>query len=631
MLASLTRNVFALVMSAPWFASALIHSTPEGCFSTFNTTWATDLNVCPTDDVAYVGLRLQYDIQACLDIDIYAALGKRNDSRNAANLVGCGHSAGVSRGDDFPVLLPEQLRPSGAGLVSLQLLCGIKQSGLETSDFYNYAFHLKTSNALGFSHTSAAGHNHFRVRRDPQYCSGSSVTTAASEPTSTVVRARGKRAIVSESSTTLPPSTTTVTEAASTPVASLQMSRRASLLGPPLSLLCPQGQERWGSQDCTALHRIASHRTTDSGYRGPSSRQPGRGMSTGTDGPSIDASDQLDPKIDFLAGTVAGVAGLIVGQPFDTIKVRFQSTQYANRYSSTFGALMAIARDEKPRSLFRGVTSPMAGIAFVNGLIFSSYGFFLRVQTGAGNGDGIGKNGSSEPSLWQIGLAGAGSGVMASFITCPTELIKIRQQSSTAKIAPTTIGTVKHIIRQDGVSGLYRGFGSTAGRELAYGTYFFTYEGICRYFRNKRRRNDSPPPSSIHHSAYAAHRQKPDPLNADGLSPRHEHRVHHESLIEEAENELEELSWGELMIAGGCAGTASWLATFPLDTIKTRIQGMSLKTGEKMPSTLSVTRNIIRKEGWRCLFHGLTPTLIRAFPTNAVVFLSFEAIITAFR
>ena len=221
-----------------------------------------------------------------------------------------------------------------------------------------------------------------------------------------------------------------------------------------------------------------------------------------------------------------------------------------------------------------------------------------------------------------------------SFITCPTELIKIRQQSSTAKIAPTTIGTVKHIIRQDGVSGLYRGFGSTAGRELAYGTYFFTvrsvsreirswptlspqYEGICRYFRNKRRRNDSPPPSSIHHSAYAAHRQKPDPSNADGLSPRHEHRVHHESLIEEAENELEELSWGELMIAGGCAGTASWLATFPLDTIKTRIQGMSLKTGEKMPSTLSVTRNIIRKEGWRCLFHGLTPTLIRYVLSDA--------------
>jgi solute carrier family 25 carnitine/acylcarnitine transporter 20/29 len=115
----------------------------------------------------------------------------------------------------------------------------------------------------------------------------------------------------------------------------------------------------------------------------------------------------------------------------------------------------------------------------------------------------------------------------------------------------------------------------------------------------------------MHHTAYEAHRKKPDSLNADGLLPKHIHNVHHESLIEEAENEFEELSWSELMFAGGCAGTASWLATFPLDTIKTRIQGMQLKAGEKMPSTLQVTKNIIRTEGWRCLFNGLTPTLIR--------------------
>lgn len=29
-------------------------------------------------------------------------------------------------------------------------------------------------------------------------------------------------------------------------------------------------------------------------------------------------SEEIDPRIDFLAGTVAGAAGLVVGQPFDT-------------------------------------------------------------------------------------------------------------------------------------------------------------------------------------------------------------------------------------------------------------------------------------------------------------------------
>ena len=169
-------------------------------------------------------------------------------------------AAGVSYTGDFPVLLPEQLRPIGVGVASLELLCGIKQSALEVSELFDCkssrtlrlivpgtqnsfidAFHLKTSHALGFSHTSSASNDYFSVRSAPQFCPGSTMTSAAPATTSTAVKARGKRAVFSESSTTIPPSTTTGTEAASTPVASLQMSRRASLRGPPPSLLCPQG------------------------------------------------------------------------------------------------------------------------------------------------------------------------------------------------------------------------------------------------------------------------------------------------------------------------------------------------------------------------------------------------------
>lgn len=34
-----------------------------------------------------------------------------------------------------------------------------------------------------------------------------------------------------------------------------------------------------------------------------------------------------------------GVTGLIVGQPFDVVKVRYQTPQYIGRYGSTFSAL----------------------------------------------------------------------------------------------------------------------------------------------------------------------------------------------------------------------------------------------------------------------------------------------------
>jgi solute carrier family 25 carnitine/acylcarnitine transporter 20/29 len=39
-----------------------------------------------------------------------------------------------------------------------------------------------------------------------------------------------------------------------------------------------------------------------------------------------------------------GAAGLIVGQPFDVVKVRYQTPEYAGRYSSTFKALGKLPR-----------------------------------------------------------------------------------------------------------------------------------------------------------------------------------------------------------------------------------------------------------------------------------------------
>ncbi|TFY51688.1 hypothetical protein EVG20_g10883 [Dentipellis fragilis] len=67
----------------------------------------------------------------------------------------------------------------------------------------------------------------------------------------------------------------------------------------------------------------------------------------------------LDPTLDFFAGTVAGVAALLVGHPFDTVKVRFQNPATASKYQSTFHAFATIAREERVLGLYKGVTSPL--------------------------------------------------------------------------------------------------------------------------------------------------------------------------------------------------------------------------------------------------------------------------------
>lgn len=59
------------------------------------------------------------------------------------------------------------------------------------------------------------------------------------------------------------------------------------------------------------------------------------------------------------------------------------------------------------------------------------------------------------------------------FITCPIELIKIRQQNI-VEHQPSTRAVAVDIFRRTGVRGLYRGITATALRDVGYGAYFAT-------------------------------------------------------------------------------------------------------------------------------------------------------------
>ncbi|KAJ3759118.1 carnitine/acyl carnitine carrier [Lentinula raphanica] len=338
------------------------------------------------------------------------------------------------------------------------------------------------------------------------------------------------------------------------------------------------------------------------------------------------ATQELNPTVDFIAGTMGGAASLVVGFPFDTVKVRFQSPEFAQRYSSTTNAFTTIVREEKFVGLFKGITSPLAAVALMNGLVFASYRFFLKVQL----------NDNSEiPTLSQIALAGTGCGVISSVITTPTELIKIRQQSLTI---PTSAKQVAwDIFKRSGVRGLYRGVTSTILRDSGYGAYFWAYEATCRY------------------------------LNSRVPSPAHSSET--SLVVHEFDHQPNVSSWSTLLTAGAVAGIAGWIFTFPFDVVKTRIQGtlgsqlsssyssrrsrLTSNTAPSSPtpihpvpsqmystkatygptnpyhSTWSTIVNSYRSEGIPVFFRGLSPTLIRAIPVNMATFATFELIVHA--
>ncbi|OCH86542.1 carnitine/acyl carnitine carrier [Obba rivulosa] len=314
---------------------------------------------------------------------------------------------------------------------------------------------------------------------------------------------------------------------------------------------------------------------------------------SGSDTDRATSANGIDPALDFFAGTVAGIAALAVGFPFDTVKVRLQNPDIAAKYRSTFHTLFTIVREEGVRGLYRGIAAPLLSSAPLNGLIFTSYKYLMNSQ--------LHREGDI-PTLTQITLAGAGSGVIASTITTPIELIKIHQQSSCSPInsvvsrqLASTRDVAGHILKTYGLCGFYRGITSTVLRDTGYGAYFLAYEGTLRLF--------SPAP--------------PHPDSA--------------SLIEEVEAERASHSWPALLLAGGIAGVAGWVATFPFDVVKTRVQSIhGALPGHPYRSTWSTIVASYRAEGLGVFFRGLAPTLIRAIPVNMVTFATFEAIVHAF-
>ena len=68
-----------------------------------------------------------------------------------------------------------------------------------------------------------------------------------------------------------------------------------------------------------------------------------------------------------------------------------------------------------------------------------------------------------------------------------------------------------------------------------------------------------------------------------------------------------------IMMSGGIAGSLSWLLTYPIDVIKTRIQG-------------GIDKNIFRAYNRGQLFKGLGVCLIRSFFVNGIGFYIYKKI-----
>ncbi|KAG6391990.1 hypothetical protein SASPL_146192 [Salvia splendens] len=154
---------------------------------------------------------------------------------------------------------------------------------------------------------------------------------------------------------------------------------------------------------------------------------------------------------EYVAGMLAGVATVIVGHPFDTVKVK---------------------------GLYSGATSSFVGMAFESSLAFGIYSQTKHVLQG--------KPESGKPQLLAILPSGAFAGGIISFILCPSELVKCRMQVQGADSILQSSSRYS-----SPVDCLFRGGGAMFFREsIGNAVFFSTYEYV-RYYMHKPLRDAS--------------------------------------------------------------------------------------------------------------------------------------------
>jgi len=270
------------------------------------------------------------------------------------------------------------------------------------------------------------------------------------------------------------------------------------------------------------------------------------------------------PLIDTLSGSIAGMIGLVVGSPFDFVKVRMQNQTAGNTKVHIIPTIFQAWKNEGITAFYKGLLPPLIGEGILNSVWFGTYAIMSAL---------LQKDRNTDLTFAQGCIAGAAAGVTGSFVYGPVDLVKVRAQMSKERgeKRKKPVQIINEIYKSDGLWGFTRGLGTTMMREVpSMITYFGLYNSL-----------------------------KQAVTRSDGTIPL----------------------FGQIM-AGGTAGVMAWASVYPLDVVKTRMQATS-----QFNSVRACVISMLRNEGIPAFFQGLTPCLIRSFPVNATIFFVYEHIV----
>jgi len=273
----------------------------------------------------------------------------------------------------------------------------------------------------------------------------------------------------------------------------------------------------------------------------------------------------LETVNELIAGSFGGAAQVLVGQPLDTVKTRAQIAP-KGMFKGPIDILAQTVRKEGILALYKGMASPLLGIAGVNSLLFAAYGISKRIISPFG-----------QLSLKETAAAGAMAGAANAVLASPVEMFKVRMQGQYGNPLDKRLRVVAREmwVEWGFRKGIMRGYWVTVAREIpAYAGFYTGFEFSKRKFM----------------SIYG-----PD------------------------------LPVWALLASGSTGGIAYWLSSYPLDVIKSRVQlRITPPKGTPVQYIASEFKAIVVDSGVAGLFRGLSPCLLRSIPAAGSTFAAFE-------
>jgi len=279
-----------------------------------------------------------------------------------------------------------------------------------------------------------------------------------------------------------------------------------------------------------------------------------------------ESNSVLNPKDvsrDIFSATIGSVFCCYTGQPLDTIKVRMQTSP--NVFPNVLITAKKTVGEEGVAALWKGAVPTAMGMAAENAMAFGVNEALKRAFPTT-------TDPHERPDLAYHFMMGTITGCFSALVLLPSEVIKAKTQVMVGDVGASSSEVYKRMIKKQGFRSLFCGLDSQLMRDGPfYGVFFGSYQLCCYSFR------------TIFPSI-------PEELN--------------------------------YFLSGGFAGMIGWTVAMPFDVPKTNVQ--SRWDTKIVGSYFPQMAKIARERGVIGLYSGLGPTLIRAFPANAALFLGVE-------